>query len=131
MSQAQVWVLLLGVLSLSAALLGVSWRAIQETVRSLRAEMEARFDGMESRFDGIDRRFDEVDRRFDEVDRRFEESERRTDQRFADHTAVFEARFDSLETTMRSGFAVVDVRLNSLESDMALVKLHLFGPGAA
>jgi archaellum component FlaC len=46
---------------------------VLELLRSMRADMNARFDAVDARFNAVDARFNEVDARFNEVDTRFNE----------------------------------------------------------
>jgi hypothetical protein len=59
---------------------GLVTLAMNEQVRSLHREMDARFGAVDGRLEALDGRFGAVDGRFDAVDRRFDAVDRRLER---------------------------------------------------
>lgn len=81
----------------------------KQDLREFELRLDERFTRLDERFARIDERFARVDGRFASVDQRFEHLERKIDDRFAEHTARFDARIADLERrlTLRLGGLMV------------------------
>jgi predicted nuclease with TOPRIM domain len=92
--------------------------SVRGDLKSLRQEMNARFDKVDARFKEVDSRFDKVDARFKEVDSRFD----KMDARFDEMDSRFDkmnARFDEMD----SRFTGMNSRFDGLISEVHRIAL--------
>jgi len=84
-----------------------------ERFKSLRSDMDKRFEEVDKRFEEVDKRFDNVDKRFDNVDKRFDNVDKRfdnVDKRFN----KLEKRFDKLESKLESNTQQLQVQITDM-----------------
>jgi len=78
----------------------------EQNIKSLRIEMNARFEAMDARFNAIDNRFKAIDNRFEAIDNRFE---------------AIDTRFDSLQKQIDYNTTLLFILLASVMSLIGFV----------
>jgi chromosome segregation ATPase len=76
--------------------------------------MDARFDSMDTRFDSMDTRFDSMDTRFDSMDTRFDSM----DARFDSMDTKVEVRSNTLHTDLENGLRGVERKIDVLNKNI-------------
>ncbi len=101
-------------------------------LRTLRTEMNQRFEQMDQRFEQMDQRFEQMDQRFEQMDQRFEQVDQRfeqMDQRFEQVDQRFEQvdqRIDDFQTEVATRFDDVQRSIDRLGARWGIRNESLF-----
>lgn len=129
-----------GFLSLTALMMGVSWRAITHSMKAELIGLGSAINGLSSKIEGLEVRIEvfgtEMDTKLDRVENvlgaRIDAFSQSTDHRFDAMTAGIrsveknlETKLDRVENVLGTRIDANGHRIGALESDMSLVKAHI------